>query len=116
MKHPVCDKENSPSYPWGNQCTGWILTDQPGLSVKQEYMPGGAREVLHSHERVQQFFFILKGSAAFYLDGELFNVKKHKGICIVPGVKHFIVNETDQPLEFLVTSQPSTDDDRKEWE
>jgi mannose-6-phosphate isomerase-like protein (cupin superfamily) len=52
-------------YLWGNNCDGWNLVDQPGLSVKMERMPPHTAEEAHYHERARQFFFILKGTATF---------------------------------------------------
>jgi len=60
----------------------------------------------------QQFFFILRGTAIFYFDDKKETVATQKGILIPAGTKHYIANETDEELEFLVISQPSTNNDR----
>ena len=75
-------------------------------------MPGGTSEKLHFHSQAQQFFFILNGSATFYLEAEKIEVSEQKGLLIRPDIKHLIANETDEPLEFLVVSQPTTNHDR----
>lgn len=106
------DKETAGHYFWGDNCDSWILVDTPCLSVKQESMPAGTREKLHVHSHAQQFFFILKGTATFYPDDEKIVVSEQKGIIIKPGIKHFIANETDEALQFLVISQPATNQDR----
>jgi len=75
-------------------------------------MPPGTREQLHFHKHAQQFFFILKGALTFYVEGETAIVTEQNGLIILPGQKHVIVNETVAPVEFLVISEPSTNNDR----
>ena len=112
MTHKIIDKKTAEHYLWGDNCDSWILVNTEGLSVKQESMPSGTREKLHFHTNAQQFFFILKGSATFYLDDERRVVTEQKGLLIQPKTKHFIANETNEQLDFLVISQPTTNDDR----
>ena len=108
----VIDKQSAEHYLWGENCDSWVLVDTFGLSVKQENMPSGTREKLHFHTNAQQFFFILKGTATFYLENEQVIVTEQKGLSIQPETKHFIANETNENLEFLVISQPTTNNDR----
>ena len=99
-------------YSWGNNCDGWVLVNTDELSVKQERMPQQTAETLHYHEKAQQFFFILKGIATFEADGKLFTVNVNEGFHIQPGIKHRIANNSDEELEFILSSQPSTKTDR----
>ncbi len=108
----MIDKETANRYTWGNNCDSWILVDTPALSIKQEKMPGGTKEALHFHSEAQQFFFILKGTATFYYDDKKEIISEQQGIRIIPMTKHFIANETSVALEFLVVSQPDTNNDR----
>ncbi len=112
MSNKIINKERAEHFLWGDNCDGWVLMDTEGLSIKQESMPAGTREKLHFHNKAQQFFFILKGVATFYVEDEKLIVGEQKGLRIEPGVKHYIANETDERLEFLVISQPTTDGDR----
>ncbi len=75
-------------------------------------MPPGTSECLHFHERAGQFFYILQGRAKFTFDESTQVIQKGQGIFIPPGTGHFIANIKDEPLEFLVISQPSTEKDR----
>ena len=109
---PIIDKHNAPHYTWSTNCHSWVLVDTPTLSVKQELMPPGTKETEHYHHHAQQFFFILTGTATFYIDGVQITVQANKGIAIEPRQKHYIANETNSDIEFLVTSQPSTNNDR----
>ena len=109
---PIIDKQTSGHYLWGERCDSWILADTEGLSVKQESMPSGTKEKLHFHTHAQQFFFILKGTATFYLNNEKLTVAAEKGLLIQPMVKHYIANESNERLDFLVISQPTTNNDR----
>jgi len=99
-------------YKWGENCDGWVLVDTPGLSVKQEYMPANTEEILHYHKQSQQFFFILSGTATFEVYGEVYKVDEGQGFHIEAGKPHRIINNTDEGLEFILSSQPSTSGDR----
>ena len=99
-------------YKWGADCDGWDLVEEESLSVKQERMPAGTSETLHYHEQAQQFFYILKGTAQFEIEQTFSNVHAGEGIHIKAGVKHRIVNNSDEALEFILCSQPHTAGDR----
>ena len=66
----IIDKQTAEHYLWGDNCDSWVLADTKGLSVKQDSMPIRSKEKLHFYIKSQQFFFILKGTATFYLDNE----------------------------------------------
>lgn len=116
MKEKIIDKQTAEHYLWGDNCNSWVLADTPGLSIKQENMPGLTKEKLHFHTNAQQFFYILKGSATFYIEENKIVVTEQKGILIHPKTKHFIANETNGQLDFLVISQPTTNHDRTTME
>ncbi len=75
-------------------------------------MPAGTAEALHYHQFAQQFFFMLKGSATFEIEGETIVVNEQEGIHIQAGKKHRIINHTSSAIEFILSSQPSTAKDR----
>ncbi len=108
----VIDKKNAVHYLWGNDCDSWVLTESEALSVKQESMPTGTKEQLHLHKNAQQFFYLLKGSATFYVEGEKEIVREQQGLLISKNSRHFIANETKDLIEFLVISQPLATTDR----
>jgi mannose-6-phosphate isomerase-like protein (cupin superfamily) len=112
MKKEIRDKHSSPHYKWGDNCDSWVLADKEGLSVKHESMPVGTKERAHFHHTAQQFFFVLKGKATFYIEDERVIVQEQSGVMILPNTIHFVANETNDPLDFLVISQPSTNNDR----
>lgn len=110
------DKHTAVHYLWGDNCDSWVLADTEELSVKQESMPSGAKKKLHFHTNAQQFFFILKGTATFYIDHNIEIVTEQEGLRIPPKTKHYIANKTNERLDFLVISQPSTNNDRITFE
>ena len=75
-------------------------------------MPAGTKEKLHFHTNAQQFFFIIKGAATFYSGNKKEILNEQQGLLINPKTKHFIANETTKPLEFIVVSHPSTNNDK----
>ncbi len=108
----MISKQNSKTYKWGADCDSWIFVDTNDLSVKMESMPPRTKEKRHFHSKAQQFFFVLNGKATFYVDDKIESVGKDQGILIDPMQEHYIENETENTLEFLVISQPTTNNDR----
>jgi mannose-6-phosphate isomerase-like protein (cupin superfamily) len=125
---PVVSRENPLThYVWGDNCDGWNLVDKAELSVKMERMPPHTAEQEHFHRRARQFFFILKGSATFVVVEGLGTVEgvetvervetriavmAQQGLEIPAGLRHRIMNESEEDLEFILCSQPSTAGDR----
>ncbi len=112
MNKVVSKYDSLKHYQWGNACDGWNLVEDESLSIKQERMPAGSSEDLHYHQKSQQFFFILKGIATFEIDNKTIEVKEQEGLHIKAGSKHRIINNTKDDLEFILSSQPSTINDR----
>ncbi|MDR3008186.1 MAG: cupin domain-containing protein [Sphingobacterium sp.] len=108
----IKNTDNSEHYIWGENCDGWHLLKSDSLSVIQEKMPPGTKESLHFHSKAQQFFYILKGTATFEVDNQLYVVEENSGFHIQASQKHRIFNRTNQDLEFLVISQPKSHGDR----
>ena len=107
---------NCEKYQWGANCLGWHLVDNPALSVIQEIIPAGSSEARHRHIHSQQFFYILKGSALFYLNEKTETLKQFEGIHVQPNDIHKIENNTSEDVEFLVISQPHAHGDRENIE
>lgn len=110
--NPVSKQQPLKHYSWGKAASAWNLVDQESLSVKLEYMPPGEEESLHYHQYAQQFFFILRGTASFEIEGRHTEVGEEQGFHIRPNQKHRIMNLGKQALEFILCSQPSTTNDR----
>lgn len=105
-------KTNVEHYTWGEACDGWKLVNEQERSIIHERMPPGTSETKHYHEKAKQFFFMLSGIAAMYVNGERVELKEHEGIAIEPGVPHQMTNESEADTEFLVISSPTTVGDR----
>ena len=108
----ITSTDNAEHYTWGAQCDGWPLLRTDSLSVIQERMPPGTSEQLHFHERAQQVFYILSGTATFEVDGDIKTVEPNQSIHVLPNIKHRILNNGDTDLHFLVISEPKTLGDR----
>ena len=112
MNRVVSKYQSLKHYQWANVCDSWNLVDNVGLSVKQEVMPTGTSEQLHYHEKTQQFFFILAGTATLEIEGNQIEVSPHEGLQVLRGEKHRIINNGKTNLEFILCSQPSISNDR----
>lgn len=106
------NKITAEKYTWGDNCLSWILNNNDALSIKQELMPIGTKEHLHFHENASQFFYVLKGQATFYMEDEVYLLNPNDGLSVLNNTKHFIANEGNEEIEFLVISQPNTNNDR----
>lgn len=105
-------RDNAEHYRWGDDCDGWHLVKDPQLSVIEEFMPPGAAEIRHHHERSQQFFYILTGEVLMEINGENRLIAAGSGVRILPGTRHQIRNPSSGPVRFLVVSQPPSHGDR----
>ncbi len=108
----IVDTKNAEHYEWGDKCDGWHFVKTDSLSVIRETMPPGTKEVHHYHEKAQQFFYILSGTATFEINGLVYSVEQNKGILIKPKMKHRIWNNSNSDLEFIVVSEPKSHGDR----
>lgn len=105
-------KSSAEHYIWGGSCDGWKLVNEPERSIIHERMPPGTKEIKHCHRMSKQFFFMLSGTAAMYVNEERIELHPHEGIAIDPGVPHQMTNESDADTEFLVISTPNSAGDR----
>ena len=105
-------RENAEHYRWGVDCDGWYLVKDKQVSVIEEFMPPGAAEIRHYHERAQQFFYILTGEVLMEINGENVLIPAGSGVRILPGTRHQIRNPSCSPVRFLVISQPPSHGDR----
>jgi len=80
----------------------------------EERVPPGASECRHYHKKAWQFFYMLEGKAVIELEGVEYSIAKGEGIEVQPGKRHQFLNRSSADVVFLVTSSPSTKDDRYE--
>jgi len=106
------NRETADHYAWGEACDGWHLVRDAGLSVIEECMPPGAAEIRHHHGKAQQFFYVLSGKALIEVEGETVELSSGDGVRVLPGSRHQIRNESNEPVRFLVISQPPSHGDR----
>ena len=108
----MISKEAAEHYVWGAACDGWKLVNTPDLTIIQERMPPGTAEVRHYHQQARQFFFVLSGEAIMEMAGRRETIQAGQGMEVPPGVPHQIFNQSQNDVEFLVISQPTTQGDR----
>jgi mannose-6-phosphate isomerase-like protein (cupin superfamily) len=105
-------RKNAEHYRWGNDGDGWHLVKDQDLSVIEELIPSGAREVRHYHQRAQQFFYVLSGEVIMEVEGRTTLLAAGAGIRVLPGSRHQISNPSSGAARFLVISQPPSHGDR----
>lgn len=108
----MISRENAEHYPWGDNCHGWHLVRSTNLSVIQEKVPPGAREVRHYHSMSEQFFYVLQGIATLEADGHRHVLTEQQGLHVPPRIPHQLSNESGSDLHFLVVSTPPSHGDR----
>ncbi|NOU93639.1 cupin domain-containing protein [Paenibacillus sp. LMG 31456] len=108
----MISKHNAEHYTWGDNCDGWRLVNNEEKSIIHEKMPPGASEARHYHNKSSQFFFILSGVMNIEINGAEFTIGQHEGIEVLPLQAHQVFNKTEHDIEFLVISQPTTQNDR----
>lgn len=99
-------------YTWGVGCDGWHLIRSPDASVIQERMPPRAAEIPHYHRHSRQFFFVLRGILTMQRESTSISLHPGDGMEVDPGVPHHVRNESEDDVEFLVTSWPPSHGDR----
>lgn len=105
-------RDSAEHYIWGERCDAWRLLQNDSLSVIEECMPPGTAEARHYHNIAQQFFYILSGTANMEIENRDLILKVGQGISIAAGSPHRIRNISNEPVRFLVISQPSIRGDR----
>ncbi|MGC1650266.1 MAG: cupin domain-containing protein [Candidatus Sulfotelmatobacter sp.] len=105
-------RDNAEHYRWGVDCDAWYLVNDEQLSVIEEFMPPGAAEIRHHHEKAQQFFYILSGEVIMEVEGQTTLLHAGTGIRVMPGKRHQIRNPSSVPVRFLVISHPRSHGDR----
>lgn len=105
-------RENAEHYRWGVDCDAWYLVNDEQLGVIEEFMPPGAAEIRHHHQKAQQFFYILSGEVIMEVEGETTLLRAGSGIRVLPGKRHQIRNPSSGPVRFLVVSHPRSHGDR----
>lgn len=112
----VVSVANSDRYSWGDGCLGWKLLQGQDLSVIQEEVPPGKAERRHYHTVGRQFFYILDGTATMEVNGHAEQLSSGQGIEIEPGAPHKFMNNSQEPVRFLVITAPKPDGDRVDVE
>jgi len=108
----VVSIENGKHYRWGGNCDGWHLAASDNLSVIQERVPTGSSEVRHLHNRAEQFFYVISGTATLEVAGVIHTLLPAEGLHVPAGIAHTLSNQHENDLNFLVISTPPSHGDR----
>ena len=106
MPTPI-SRANAEHYVWGQVCDGWHLVRSADMSIIQERVPPGAREVRHYHVHAWQFFYVLSGEAVLEVDGQRHVLMAQVGLEVPAGTPHQMLNQASEDVHFLVISRSS---------
>lgn len=90
--------------PWGEF---EVLLDTNYTKVKQITVNPGQKSSYQYHEKRREHWTIVKGSATIISNNEKIFRYEGESVCIPLGVKHRIMNETNEPL-ILIEVQTGT--------
>lgn len=108
----IFSKTDKNQYIWGDNCDAWTLIQSNNIIIKEEKMPPNTEERLHFHNEIEQFFYVLDGTASFLIDDKEYLVSKNEGIKVHSKVPHKISNTSSGELHILVISLPGHSNDR----
>ncbi len=103
---------NAEHYLWGASSDGWHFLKRDDISIIQERVPAGGKEVMHYHERSRQFFYLLEGEGQIVFEDQVVSLSKGQGLEILPLIKHRFENNSSMEVIFLVISMPKSHGDR----
>lgn len=105
-------RENAPHYVWGDNCDGWHLLQESNLSVIEERMPRRhLRGASLPHERSAVFLHFIR-QAVMETNNEQILLLAGEGVAIPLRTRQQFRNHSEEPVRFLVISQPSSYGDR----
>jgi mannose-6-phosphate isomerase len=84
--------------PWGRY---EVLQDAPTHKVKCIYVTPGARLSYQRHQKRQEHWFIVSGTATVTLNGEIFNKSAGETVDIAVGDLHRMANSGSEELVFI---------------
>ncbi len=84
--------------PWGLYL---VLSDEPDHKVKRITVRSGKRLSLQRHEKRDEHWYVVKGSAVVTLDDKEVSLSAGEAVDIPRGVKHRIENRDDDDLVFI---------------
>ncbi|MEM2906029.1 MAG: cupin domain-containing protein [Candidatus Bathyarchaeia archaeon] len=96
LLHPKGAKTDKPEY---------ACLQRMGAFCKQA-LQGRQTSDLHSHEDVEQLYYILKGSAAMLIGGEKHRVKEGDVVYLPPKTSHQLINDGEEWVEYLIIQAP----------
>ncbi len=108
-------------YPSDNETfgEGFRITDKVGLKalgVNYEHLPPGRRSAFpHAHTHEEEFVFVIKGKPTLWMNGYTKTLEEG---CFAAfpsntGISHAIINETEEPVEYLCIGETADFPDEK---
>jgi mannose-6-phosphate isomerase-like protein (cupin superfamily) len=105
-------RETAEHYVWGGTADGWHFLKRDDLSIIDERVPSGVKEVMHHHKVSRQFFYVTKGEGVMGLESGSILLKAGEGLEVPPGTWHQFRNESSADVEIVVVSMPPSHGDK----
>ncbi len=99
---------DSDNRPWGS----WLVIDSgPRHCTKRIAVNPGGKLSLQLHHQRDEHWIVVEGVAQVTLDDETFDLRENDSIFIPRGMKHRLVNQTDDPVVVIETQVGSVLDE-----
>jgi len=80
-------------------------------SLTRHVVQGRLSTDYHAHEKKEQVYYFVSGCGKMLLDDEEFAVTDGDAVHLEPGVRHQVINDTEDDLEYLNISTPMPEDE-----
>lgn len=82
------------------------LQGSKNVSVGMTLLPSGSKSSYHAHEGEEEIWFVTSGRGKAIVGEESIPIEKDTAIYVPPGVKHQLVNTSDETLKVLWIFSP----------
>jgi quercetin dioxygenase-like cupin family protein len=114
MTTPIHESDRPWRLPPGHQggFSKYLVVPEDGarlIDFRISRYPTGGQVEEHAHEIAEQVYYVTGGEGRMTLDGEEHRLVVGTVVLVAPGVRHALINEGSEDLEFVVVTVPSSD-------
>ncbi len=114
MTRPIHEQDRAWQLPPGHQggFSKYLVVPEDGarlIDFRISRYPTGGYVEEHVHEVAEQVYYITAGEGRMTLDGGDHRLVVGTVVLVAPGVRHALINEGIEDLEFVVVTAPASD-------